>query len=143
MRALTLMQPWATLVAIGAKQIETRSWYTFYAGPLAIHAAKSFPRTARLQCYYEPFVSTMKAYYTALGVPWNDDWWKTLPTGAVIGVGNLAGTFSVESLHPTELERAFGDYSPGRYGWLLEGMHPIKPVPVSGALGLWGFNYGD
>ena len=40
MKALTLYQPWATLVAIGAKKIETRSWSTPYRGPLAIHAGK-------------------------------------------------------------------------------------------------------
>jgi hypothetical protein len=44
MKALTLTQPWATLVAIGAKTIETRSWPTSYRGPLAIHAAKGYPK---------------------------------------------------------------------------------------------------
>jgi hypothetical protein len=39
MKALTLTQPSATLVAPGAKRIETRSWPTSYRGPLAIHAA--------------------------------------------------------------------------------------------------------
>lgn len=39
MRAVTVHQPWATLIAIGAKTIETRSWATRYRGPLAIHAA--------------------------------------------------------------------------------------------------------
>lgn len=39
MKALTLWQPWATLVALGVKTIETRSWSTSYRGPLAIHAA--------------------------------------------------------------------------------------------------------
>ena len=43
MKAITLTQPWATLVAIGAKRIETRSWRTFYRGPLAIHAGKTLP----------------------------------------------------------------------------------------------------
>ena len=43
MKALTLTQPWASLVAIGAKRIETRSWSTPYRGLLAIHAAKGFP----------------------------------------------------------------------------------------------------
>ena len=38
-KVLTLTQPWATLVAIGAKKIETRSWSASYRGPLAIHAA--------------------------------------------------------------------------------------------------------
>lgn len=41
MKALTLWQPWASLVAVGAKTIETRSWRTSYRGRLAIHAAKA------------------------------------------------------------------------------------------------------
>lgn len=40
-RALTLHQPWAQLVALGVKTIETRSWSTSYRGPLAIHAGKN------------------------------------------------------------------------------------------------------
>jgi activating signal cointegrator 1 len=40
--ALTLTQPWASLVAAGAKQIETRSWATAHRGVLLIHAAKTF-----------------------------------------------------------------------------------------------------
>lgn len=40
MKALSLWQPWATLIANGAKQIETRSWSTSYRGPILIHAAK-------------------------------------------------------------------------------------------------------
>lgn len=39
-KILTLSQPYASLVALGAKRIETRSWRTSYRGPLAIHAAK-------------------------------------------------------------------------------------------------------
>ncbi len=43
MRALSLHQPWASLIAEGVKTIETRSWATKYRGPLAIHAAKRRP----------------------------------------------------------------------------------------------------
>jgi len=43
MKALTLWQPWASLIAVGAKRIETRSWSTKYRGPLAIHAAARKP----------------------------------------------------------------------------------------------------
>ncbi len=39
MKALSLHQPWASLIAIGAKRVETRHWTTSYRGPLAIHAA--------------------------------------------------------------------------------------------------------
>ncbi len=38
-RAITLWQPWASLVALGLKRFETRSWPTNYRGKLLIHAA--------------------------------------------------------------------------------------------------------
>lgn len=41
MKALTLHQPWASLVALGVKTIETRSWATKHRGPIAIHAGTS------------------------------------------------------------------------------------------------------
>ena len=54
MKALSLTQSWATLVTIGAKKLETRSWPTYYRGPLLIHAAKGFPPAARAICYTGP-----------------------------------------------------------------------------------------
>lgn len=39
MKAITIWQPWASLIACGVKQYETRSWPTKYRGPIAIHAA--------------------------------------------------------------------------------------------------------
>jgi activating signal cointegrator 1 len=45
---LTLWQPWASLVALGVKTIETRSWSTKYRGPIAIHAAARRPRASDL-----------------------------------------------------------------------------------------------
>ena len=50
MRALSLYQPWASLIVYGHKRIETRSWSTTYRGTLLIHASKAtrwmpdFPR---------------------------------------------------------------------------------------------------
>lgn len=40
MRALSLLQPWASFVAHCLKEFETRSWGTGYRGPIAIHASK-------------------------------------------------------------------------------------------------------
>ena len=40
MRGLTLHQPWASLVAEGRKEYETRSWSTLFTGLVAIHAGK-------------------------------------------------------------------------------------------------------
>jgi hypothetical protein len=39
-KCISLWQPWASLVAVGAKRIETRGWATAYRGRLGIHAAK-------------------------------------------------------------------------------------------------------
>lgn len=75
-KALTLYQPWATLVAIGAKRIETRSWWTAYRGLLAIHASKTFGATNRALCHQEPFRSALLAG----GVERLSD----LPLGAVV-----------------------------------------------------------
>lgn len=44
MKTITLHQPWASLVALGVKTIETRSWPTKHRGPLAIHAGKRRPK---------------------------------------------------------------------------------------------------
>ncbi len=43
MKAISLKQPWANLVASGQKTIETRTWSTTYRGPLLIVSSKSPP----------------------------------------------------------------------------------------------------
>ncbi len=53
MKALSLLQPWATLVVIGVKQIETRSWSTAYRGPLLIHASKG--KAGKIFAHEPPF----------------------------------------------------------------------------------------
>jgi hypothetical protein len=42
MKAITTLQPWASLIACGAKKIEIRSWATRYREKIAIHAGKGF-----------------------------------------------------------------------------------------------------
>ncbi len=130
MKALSLTQPWAQLVVWGQKQFETRSWRTAHRGPIAIHASKSFPKWAREFCDDEHF-------FEVLG----SNWAESAPLGAIVGI------VSVISCLPTEVvieqtismdEQAFGDWSPGRYAWGLNGpLWLIDPIPVRGMLGLW------
>lgn len=40
MKALSVKQPWASLIVSGLKDIENRSWSTNYRGPILIHASK-------------------------------------------------------------------------------------------------------
>lgn len=156
MKVITLTQPWATLVAIGAKKIETRSWSTPYRGPLAIHAAKGFPTSARDLMWTEPF-------FSALG-----EWGRThnfslgLPLGKIIAVCELKEVLPIVAFQdgvrfqretdywkasylnlPEEPELSFGNYAAGRFAWILENVHVLKePIPARGALGLWTFS-GD
>lgn len=82
MRALSLTQPWATLVAQGAKRIETRSFQTTYRGQLAIHASKGFPRDAIELALTEPFRPTLHG----LGYEQLAD----LPLGSILAVATVA-----------------------------------------------------
>jgi len=141
-KALTLTQPWATLVAVGENSIETRSWGTRYRGPLAIHSAKGFPRDARELC-------TMSPYRGALGRHGYADA-LSLPLGALIAVAELVDVmkFTRGSLRDVRArakrgefpphEADFGDFSPGRYGWVLTDVRALRePIPARGMLGLW------
>lgn len=138
MKTLTLTQPWATLVAIGAKRIETRSWRTSYRGPLAIHAAKGFPKEARVLCRNNPF---HRELYNAgfASVSYSGD----LPLGCVIATCRLVDCAPTELVSRTpgrlsEQESAFGDYSYGRWAWILSDVAPLpQPIPAKGALSLW------
>jgi hypothetical protein len=165
MKALTLTQPWATLIAIGAKRFETRSWATAYRGPLAIHAATSLRPIGgvaglRALVRQEPFSSALKR--------WGDDWGSDvigdpsyyLPFGKIVATCTLIDCLAIErhiSLIegvpsgiamfdadgrgiplPDEPERSFGDYTPGRSAWQLADVTPLdRPVAARGAQGLW------
>ncbi len=132
MKALSFTQPYATLVAIGAKTIETRSWTTQYRGPLAIHAAKGFPNDAKELCFEEPFLSTL----ADAGI----DRPGQLPLGAVLAIVQLIDCQRITTANrPGEPEASFGDYTPGRYAWVFRrnGRRLPVPIPVKGALGLW------
>ncbi len=128
MKALTLTQPWATLVALGAKRYETRSWRTAYRGPLAIHAAKGFPWQATTYAYTDPQVRGV--------VP---DHELPYPRGVVLCIVTLMDCRRIEDLTALSIqERAFGDYGPGRWAWQLTDLQLLNsPYPCKGSLGLW------
>ncbi|MFE4712623.1 MULTISPECIES: ASCH domain-containing protein [unclassified Paenibacillus] len=83
MKAITIIQPWATLIAIGEKRFETRSWATKKRGPLAIHAGKKIDKDA---CQESEISSALERHgYTA----------DNLPTGAVVATCNLANVYPI------------------------------------------------
>lgn len=144
MKALTIRQPWAQLTlmldpsGMALKRVETRSRRTNYRGRIAIHAgladeiffSRCFARKEQPHLVVAGFKSDMDIH--------------KLPHGAVIGEVTIADCVPIEelwgTLYCTERERAFGDWSKRRFGWILE--DPVmyaEPVPARGQLGLWNW----
>jgi hypothetical protein len=144
MKAISLWQPYASLIVTGAKKIETRSWNTNVRGTVAIHAAKK-----KVDKEYESlflmseFQRGMRPYLDVTHdnirvVP------NALPFGAIVGTVEITDCLPIEELYggryDTDNERAFGDWSYGRYGWKLANPVIFKdPLPYRGRQGFWNW----
>jgi len=134
MKTLSLLQPWATLVVIGAKRIETRSWATDYRGPLLIHASKNFRKQNREVC------GSNEYFRRALA----DRRIEELPLGAIIGKCFLreirTTTVMLSGRELSTQDKNFGDFSWGRWAWILSDFEEFaKPISAKGSLGIWEF----
>lgn len=117
-RALTIHQPWATLIARGLKDVENRTWATPWRGTLFIHAGKKWDREAA------PLLK-------ALGL-WPDDLPdspEAFPTMCLIAKTTLV-TCTRISASPWFA----GD---PKIAWVLADTTPIPHESMPGAQGLW------
>lgn len=155
MKALSLWQPWASLIAIGVKPEETRSWPPpsgLVGQRIAIHAAKkplqqSLTAAGVSQVLMARMVEALRA---AGEKPLNLPFGKVVCT-AVVGrplrvARFVAGDFNGGSLrHPfvitEEGERreanAFGDFSPGRWLWPMQDVERVEPFAAVGRQGIF------
>lgn len=126
MKAVTLWQPWASAMAHGLKQNETRSWPTSHRGDLAICSAKRRPTLA--DC----------------GDPATLERALQFPFGCVVCVVRVVecvptrmfGPDGGRRLSPQEFD--LGDYSLGRFAWVTQDCRRLaRPVPVVGRQGLF------
>lgn len=123
-KALTLQQPWATLIAIGVKEVETRKWHPKEnPGRLVICSSKkplTGPAHERLLAS-PPFALCLKGRET--------------PRSSMLAIATLARCVRTDELNRTALSKtefAFGDYRPGRWAWFLEDVTALpEPVPLS------------
>lgn len=135
MKALSLWQPWASAIALGLKTIETRSWSTAYRGPLAIHAARR-----RLTPAEEAELHSLITEVFDAGS-------AQLPSGSwPFQYGAIVATCELVEVRPawrddpnlTAQERRWGDFSPGRFAWVLADVKRVETVePARGRQGLW------
>lgn len=151
MKVLTLHEPWASLIAYGWKEVETRDWYTSYRGPLAIHAALRKPDPTELSR-----ITFTLAAYRPDGAPKGCCGFEVPPLtfGAVVCVCQLVAClpgplaeYNAKKLHEWfepkrgwELERQFGDYGAGRWAWILRDVQRLdRPFAVRGNRKLWNW----
>lgn len=156
MKCISLWQPWASLFAAGLKKIETRSWPLRLQLPvvLAVHAAKKWDGTLSGLCLDKPFRECLAEFGVPQqpacgGLNWTTEMVEarkrgwTLPFGAVVGLVRVVECVPTERLRPTltDRERAFGDYSPGRFGWVTDRNAVLPtPVPLTGRQSAWDWD---
>ncbi len=111
MKALSVKQPWASLIASGKKTLEVRTWTTNHRGPLVIVASQDADDAA-----------------CALHFPGVD-----LPRGVTVA---LVGLRDVREGTPSDRDRALCD-AEGSFVWELESPRPLEPAAVKGQLNLY------
>lgn len=136
MKALTILQPFAQLIVMSEKRLETRKWETSYRGPLLIHAGKG---SSNVELHNLPLKNLehgnmLQQSASALG----------LNRGAILGIVELHACLTHDDLlgpHScslTPLEKLVGFYGPGWFAWELKDPRMFaKPIPCRGNLGIW------
>ncbi|EAZ88228.1 ASCH domain-containing protein [Crocosphaera chwakensis] len=131
-KAISLHQPWASLIAMGFKHYETRHWQPNYRGKLVICSAKKNTKQQRFN--YESLASI-------LGIDPTVHPWESLPLGKAIALVNFTDCIKMTPEFikaQSESEQLCGHWEAGRFAWKLENINPIfPPIPIKGQQGLW------
>ena len=151
MKALTLWQPWASLIATGAKTWETRSWGTSYRGPLVIHASVKKDRQMLSDCLsedeFQARLAPLQGFSLDLANPRPFGLTPDVLTfGAALCVVDLIACVQTNKLTGVDIgtDEPFGDFHPGRWAWKLENVRVFQePIPWKGQQGLWDWSEKD
>lgn len=125
MKAITIKQPWASLIVSGLKDIENRSWKTNFRGRVLIHAGKAVSKNGWREMNQRQI--DVAANTKMMGAIFNE-----LPFGAIIGSVEIVDC--VQN-HPSIWAEK------GAWNWVLA--NPVMfPEPITGAKGKLSFwNY--
>ncbi|MEM7555211.1 MAG: DNA N-6-adenine-methyltransferase [Cyanobacteria bacterium P01_A01_bin.84] len=130
LKAISLWQPWASLIKLGLKHYETRSWKTKYRGKLLICSTAKSTKDQYQQ--YLKIGSEVKL----------PDWDETnFPRGYALAVCDLVDCIEMTPefiSQQSQTEILCGDWQVGRYAWKLKNIQPItEPFAVKGKQGLF------
>jgi hypothetical protein len=148
--AITLHQPWASLVAWELKHFETRSWPTPYRGQLIIHAGLNRDELKPIDEFLVwwkgrlvpdsmrgDFAAQVVEAMAARGISRSSE----LPMGCALCLADLVDCILMDEAfiaRQSAQERLFGWWAPGRFAWQLENVRQFAvPVPARGAQQLW------
>lgn len=124
MKALTIKEPWASLIVNGYKEYEFRSWKTNYRGKILIHTGMSMDKD---------MISRFKDYNLKY------------MSGCIIGEVDLVDCILVDKEFNNKLREINPIvYSQSNhietYAWKLENIKKYdKVVYTKGKLGLWNY----
>lgn len=135
MKALTIKNPWALLIAAGIKDIENRTWRTKHRGGIYIHAGQSLAcnpsglKELLIPSQFER-VNTYEVYRVVLGLGFK----KSCIIGEVDIIDCVQNHSSVWADHAGPFEKPV-------WNWVLA--NPLlyaKPIEnVKGALSFWEY----
>ncbi len=164
MKAITILQPYASLIVAGHKKYETRSWDTPYRGKIAIHSGKGKPYERGAEFYARAqrllgkdmdalpkgqiiAIATLKEIYQVAGSgtcgetgaeKWMESKAAINPDGTPKRdeSGRRIGWKDIPL--PSEQEQYFGNFGVGFYAWELEDIIPLAtPITYRGNQRLW------
>lgn len=126
MRIITLQEPWASLIGEGIKVIETRSWPCNQFGELYIHAALTrIPSSDKRKTELSSWLNGPLHYGTIFA--------KCTLSDCIL----ITEEFAKHVKENNPKCYLCGDYTPGRYAWILSDIEQITPIPKKGKLGIW------
>lgn len=130
MKLLTITQPYAQLIALGVKRIETRPKQTPYRGDVAIHAALGLEGIFKGAKEFDLDEVCRRPFFRDVLNP-RGFHSGCLPRGQVVAVARLVRCVRMDEafilgLDDERRELAFGHYEPGRWAWILEDVRRLE-----------------
>ena len=113
MRALSILQPWAWLIANGYKDVENRCWPTACRGPFLIPAGKRWGREQKEDLAF------VRALFPHIPLP------ETFELGGIVGRATITGC-TTDSESPWFF---------GPFGFEIAGAAPVPFKALRGQLG--------
>ncbi|MCR5540670.1 MAG: ASCH domain-containing protein [Ruminococcus sp.] len=130
LRVLTIREPWASLIGLGIKKIETRSWSTSYRGTLYIHAGKNIiPKNDARRNKGLEYLKDSPLHYGEIFLKCT-----------LVDCIQIDDEFAQKVNLSDPINYFCGNYKVGRYAWVLENITYIKPIPAAGHLSIWKYN---